>query len=294
MKKGLLFLCCACCILILTIVNLTVGPIISGAIGYDWGTLNCAELKDNYDEEKERNKDMTEEEKKYNYEWYINRCQRRKAMHNIEYTAFIFDIVIGFTCGLLGLLHFFEINGEYVEKTGLIGLFCGIVGFILSFVYVVFNGIVFTTDYNDANLYKTDSKGAYAKLVEPGKYECMYFDKKGNDHALKAKFSDYIKKQYNYNKDLIDKYSIGNKGVQEKKDCILPLNCDDNGYMTVVRYYEGNKECKYIYSGYTTQEIEHKDIGGRFLTALILCLIVCLANIGLALFGFFMAKSGEF
>ena len=68
----------------------------------------------------------------------------------------------------------------------------------------------------------------------------------------------------------------------------------NDGYMTIVRYYEGNKECKYIYSGYTTLEIEHKYIGGRFLTTLILSLIACLANIGLALFGFFMAKSGEF
>ena len=112
MPKGLLFLCCACCILLLTIVNLSVGPIISGAVEGDdnWGTLNCASIKDDYDKQKERNKGMTKEEKKYNYEWYINQCQRRKAMHDMKYTAFIFDIVIGFACGLVGLLHFFEIE----------------------------------------------------------------------------------------------------------------------------------------------------------------------------------------
>ena len=295
MPKGLLFLCCACCILLLTIVNLSVGPIVSRTIGTGWGILNCAEEKDNYDRQKELDKNMSKEDKKYKYEWYINQCQNRKAMHDMEYTAFIFDIVIGFACGLVGLLHFFEIKKEYVEKTGLIGLICGCVGFILTFVYIVFNGIVYTNDYWDSNIYKTDGEGAYAKLVESGKYECMYFDKKGNTHALVAKFSDYIKKQYNYNKDLIDEYSSGTKGVKEKNGCIVPTpNCNDDGYMITTKTYETGKDCKYLYSGYTPTSIEYKDISDRFLTTLILGLIVCLANIGLALFGFLMAKSGEF
>ena len=49
MPKGLLFFCCACCILILTIINLSVGPIISRTVGSSWGTNNCAYEKDYYD-----------------------------------------------------------------------------------------------------------------------------------------------------------------------------------------------------------------------------------------------------
>ena len=296
MPKGLLFFCCACCILLLTIVNLSIGPIISGTIGSTWGTLNCVEEKDNYDKQKELNKNMSKEDKKYIYEWRINRCQRRKAMHDMEYTAFIFDIVIGFVCGLLGLFHFFGIKteGTYVEKTGLIGLICGCVGFILTFVYIVLNGIVYTNDYSTSSLYKTDGEGAYAKLVESGKYECMYFDKKGNTHALIAKYSDYIKKQYNYNKDLKDEFSPGTKGILEKRACLGPNPvCDDNGYMTYSQTYESGKDCKYLYLDQTSSSIWYKDVSDRFLTTLILGLIVCLANIGLALFGFLMAKSGE-
>lgn len=51
MSKGLLFFCCSCCILVLTIINLSIGPIISGKImnidEEDWGTLNCGYLKEN-------------------------------------------------------------------------------------------------------------------------------------------------------------------------------------------------------------------------------------------------------
>ena len=46
MSKGVIFFCCSCAILVFTIINLSVGPIISGAVGYDsrigrWGTANC-------------------------------------------------------------------------------------------------------------------------------------------------------------------------------------------------------------------------------------------------------------
>ena len=41
--------------------------------------------------------------------------------------------------------------------------------------------------------------------------------------------------------------------------------------------------------------VSNKDMFDRFLTALILSLVVCLANIGLALFGFLLFRTpGEF
>lgn len=52
--------------------------------------------------------------------------------------------------------------------------------------------------------------------------------------------------------------------------------------------------CDYLY--YTPENgITNKDIFDRFLTALILSLFVCLANIGLALFGFLLFRTpGDF
>ena len=305
MFKGLIFFCCACCILILTIINLSVGPIVSGKIsnyrvdfngmiplGDDGGTLNCAYLSDEYDKVKSGLSDQAE---KYVYKWAINECSRRKGLHNMEYISFIFDIVIGFVCGLLGLLHHFDLKKDFVSKTGLIGLGCGFVGFVLTFIYVVYNGIVYT-NYYDSQIYKRDSDGAFAEW-KGNHYECFYHDEPGNEHALYAKYSDLIQKQYNYDKDLTDEFSPSTNSEASK--CIgNPGLCKNNKYIlenAQQSYSSGTGQCKYLYVSYSENEVTNKDKSDRFLTALILSLFVCLANIGLALFGFLLFRTpGEF
>ena len=290
MSKGLIFFCCACCILLLTIVNLSIGPNINGVIG-DLGILNCARFKDLYDKAKDDGKEG--DELKYGEKWYLDNCQRLKGMYDMEYTSFIFDVAIGFVCGLMGLLHLFEVKKEYVSKTGLIGLCCGIVGFILTFVYVILNGLVYTKSYPGD--YKMDGDGAFAEL-KVDKYECFYFDKKYNIHSLYAKFSDLGKKQYNYNKDLDDKYD-----KDEVDQCIgSPYDCRINGYIdkspsTVYQDNGQNKDCKYLYVDRSNfeEQITNKDKSDRFLTTLILSLLVCLANIGLAIFGFLLFRTPD-
>jgi len=174
MGKGLIFFCCACCILVLTIVNLSIGPIISN-VGNSrgWGTLNCEEKKDDVDTY-EDDPTCDDDCLKYDHKWYLTECQRKKGMHDMEFTAFIFDIVIGFICGLLGLLHQFDLKKDFVSNTGLIGLCCGIVGFALTFVYVIFNGLIFTT--LDINEPKRDGDNAFAeKTATAGQYKCLYY-----------------------------------------------------------------------------------------------------------------------
>ena len=107
MGKGLIFFCCACAILVFTIINLSVGPAISGKMG-NWGIANCASFKDLYDLAKDSG--AKGDELKYGAEFWLNYCNNHKGMYNMEYTSFIFDIVIGFVCGLLGLLHIFEVK----------------------------------------------------------------------------------------------------------------------------------------------------------------------------------------
>ena len=111
MGKGFLFFCCSCVILALTIVNLSIGPKITGKTSDDepWGNLNCAKKKDDYD--KADDGTLSDAGKK-SHEVQIDKCERQKAMYNMEYTSFIFDVVIGFVCGLLGLLHIFEVKKE--------------------------------------------------------------------------------------------------------------------------------------------------------------------------------------
>ena len=316
MGKGLLFFCCSCCILVLTIVNLSIGPITSGTVKKffkdgDWGTLNCEGLKDLWDDAKD-NPLKTDDNIKYNEKYNYEACQRMKGMHDMEYTAFIFDIVIGFVCGLIGLLHLFDLKKDFVSNTGLIGLICGAIGFIFTFVYVVFNGLVYTTVYvnDDPDIIKRD--GDYAIAEKDGNnFKCHYFDHKENGNSKYAKISDLGKKQYNYDKDGLEDYSK----VLTAGECVDANNaiageCAQKETLTttevtgLVGSISDPSKCNMIYissaeifgsSGSSVPGIENKDLSDRFLTAMILSLIVCLASIGLALFGFLLFRTpGDF
>ena len=253
---------------------------------------------------------------KYYYEYSYNACQRKKGMHDMEYTAFIFDIVIGLICGLLGLLHIFEVKKDFVSNTGLIGIICGVIGFVLTFVYVIFNGLVYTTVYAGTIDISTSSTSIsihgvlkrdedYAIAEKDGNtFKCLYFDNQFNYFSAFAKFSDLGKKQYNYDKDIKD-------DVQNGK---IPSNCidsrlDDNFDNIAFECAQKEKPtsthantlisngCQKIYINSVSNNdgIENKDLSDRFLTTLILSLFVCLASIGLALFGFLLFKTpGDF
>ena len=314
MGKGLLFFCCSCCILVLTIVNLSIGPIINGSLGQitqeNIGTLNCELCKDNWDTADERGDD--DDIIKYGVKYLYDACIRKKGMHDMEYTAFIFDIVIGFVCGLIGLLHLFDLKKDFVSNTGLIGLICGIVGFALTFVYVVFNGLVYTTVYamyyngmSFNGIIKRD--GDYANAEKDGdKFKCLYFDHEKNDYSKYAKISDLGKKQYNYDKDGIEDYL---KAVTAHPNCedstgSIATLCTQKETITSTENGNNFDSCDLIYidqseivssSNLPKEGIKNKDISDRFLTTLILSLIVCLANIGLALFGFLLFRTpGDF
>ena len=310
MSKGLIFFCCACAILLFTIINISVGPIVSGKVGDDsvqihnpehfetnlnidfsWGTANCQYFSDLYDKAK---KIIDGDVLKYLYEWGKNECYRKKGMHDMEYTSFIFNAVIGFVCGLLGLLHLFDVNKEYVSKTGMIGLICGFIGFVFSFVYVILNGLVYTNYYDHTNIiYKRDSDGVFAEK-NGNDYECLYYDSHSNIHSFYAKYSDLIQKQYNYDKDLKDSYSDS-----KVSGCSMdPSYCDDEkiGQSSIPSNILSNN-CEKIYVRLDDLEdtITNKDISDRFLTTLLLSLFVCLANIGLGIFGFLLYRTpGDF
>ena len=288
MSKGLIFFCCACCILLLTIINLSIGPIISGKYGRDWGNENCALAKDNYDDAKKN--DLCDDDcLKYNTKWELDECQRKKGMHDMEYTSFIFDIFIGFVCGILGLLHLFDIKKDFVSTTGLIGLGCGVVGFVLTFVYVIFNGLIYTS--YDTGLVKRDGDGVYAERDGNTNYfKCIYYDEK-NKHKAQATISDFGKKQYNYDKDkyFAYKYPMATSTYCYYQHYPNPCSTQDKIIPSSL-----SSDCKVVYA-IPTNEISLKDISDRFLTTLILSLFVCLANVGLALFGFLLFKTpGDF
>ena len=122
MSKGLLFFICSLVILVLSAINLSIGPIVNKKVGQSdsklgsgWGTLNCEYLKDQCEDNR---KTVSGKEAKYTYEWRRDECIRKKGMYKMEYTSFIFDIVIGFSCGLLGLLHLLKEKKDLIPITG--------------------------------------------------------------------------------------------------------------------------------------------------------------------------------
>ena len=290
--KGSIFFCCSCAILLFSIINLSIGPIVNKKVtnytvgpttGNSWGTLNCKLLSDSYKDYKKSHA-LSDNQKKYIYERVINECNRKKAMHDMEYTSFIFNLVFGLICSLLGLLHHFELKKEFISKTGLIGLLCGFIGFIFSFIYLVYNGIVYT-NYYDYPVPKRDSGGVYAeKTSNTGEFKCLYFDDINNGHSVYATFSDLIQKQYNYEKD---KY----ESVEHPEICITNdyvVRCSESEYITE----NSLDSCDNLYA-LLIDDFANKDLSDRFLTTLILSLFVCLADIVLALVGFLIYRTPD-
>ena len=251
--------------------------------------LNCEQFKDQKDNIKDAvGGTLPDEEDKY-LQSHINYCTRVKGMYNMEYIAFIFDIVIGFICSLIGLLHLFDIKKDFVSKTGLIGLICGIVGLVLTFVYAIFNVIVFSSRYSDA--IERDDDGVFAIISSGTTYKCLFYE--GGDYfGTFAPFSDLNQKQYNYKHKFYDSTA---KGCEDTNDiyaniCKRIVDVDTFPAFTITAGNIIDNNCKFIYAK-AEVEITNKDKHDRFLTAFILSLVVCLANFGLVVFGFLLFRT---
>ena len=297
MNYGYIYFIISCSILLLSIININIGPIVTLAIGSDWKNLNCDLLTDIFDEIKKEYRELDEDSEKYIYKYPINLCKRRKGMYAMEYTAFIYDITFGFVCSSLGLIHILGNKLELVQKTTLIGIISGILGFCLTFIYIVFNGLVFTNDFYETKeedlflnigIFKRDSDGAFAELDEYGFYKCSHYDRPENVYSLFAKYSDYLKKQYSYNKDLYLAYIK----EPEVRGCTADYYFSDcfyeEGYVfDILTYTDDNgvtHQCTKLYLiPFGTDEL--KNISEKFITTLIFSIIICLCYVGLIVFG---------
>ena len=80
MPKDLIFFSCSCIIMLLTAINLSVGPIISKKVGKDayfgnWATLNCEKKSDEYEFEARL---ISSKRIKYTYKREKDECYRKK------------------------------------------------------------------------------------------------------------------------------------------------------------------------------------------------------------------------
>ena len=292
MKKTL-FLVFSAAILIFTIISICCAPIINGDIigADDWKTKNCKLLEDEY----KLNKNDANKKAK-------NLCNRQKAMYGLEYSSLIIDVVLGFICAILGLLHYFDVAKPFEKISGIIGLSTGIIGFILTLVYICYSGYIFTNDttkgfdnsykyYNYPNLdgspgtyinsgplIKLDKEGAFAEWDDSkGQYKLIFY-KENNPNSIYPTYSDLGKKQYNYEKkrfyDRDTKYT----------SCL-------EAYSSMSTTSHTGANCKYLYLSSPPNSFKNKYVFDRWVSTIIFSCFILVCCIGLAIFGFLLFKS---
>ena len=242
--KQLLFLCISLAILLFAVIVTNVAPIIKGKVGGNWSYYACKIYSDYYDLAKKDN-DYDDSKAKDKYLDKIKkektRCDRRKAMNGLEYVVSNLNIIFGFVCAFTGFLLYQNIgnlgsDGKYI---GLIGLGCGVVGFVLTLVYVIESGLVFTDVdgeiydfFQDINGYyytpyhtRIDSDGAYLEWDSGKKrYTCIFY-KEDKEDSLYRRFSDYGNKYLNYYKDI--KINDNSDKYNKYNGCTLNLGSYD-------------------------------------------------------------------
>lgn len=271
MNKIVIFLFIALAILIFSIISICVAPVFNNILGNfsDWGQINCQK----YADIAKFSKDLDE---RFKNEYLRDLCYRKNAMYGLEYSSLIIDIAIGFLCGQLALLHYFQVGKSFEKTTGLIGLICGAIGFVLTLVYVCYSGYIFNNDvaygtfdsFGNAHLKLFPNGAYYKKEGTSGKVTIFNNDKEYLGQYFKYK--DLGDCQYNYNKKLYQAYNYYSDNCKE--DDSVSNNCE--------YFYPlpaDNNMNKYLYD--------------RWCLSLVLSVFITAANIGLLIFGLLIFNS---
>lgn len=324
MNKTLIFFCISCALIAFTIVTICTGPIISG--NFDWKNGNCQHYADHH--KYIDSKTFPSNVLKDDYLKYLKKgqhlCERRKAMHGLEYASFISDLFFGVLCGLLSLLHYFGVGKVFEKVTGIIGLACGVIGFILTLIYIIYSGYIFTNDspgkdydlstssvpstspispYDSSDsIIKLNKDRAFAEW-KSNKFECLYYEK-DNEDSFYVKYNDLGKKQYNYHKD----YEFADDDSEYENCKLDKLNGQLGPYISlsdIVSYCKNpditnnknsnnNKECKYIYyDNRGSSGFSNKYRYDKWVTSIIFGCFIIVLNLGLAFFGFLLFKQTD-
>ena len=296
--KRTLFLVFSCAIVVFSIICLCTGPIINKIISDSdsWNTDNCKEYSDKYKYEKDHN---GVEATLKSLKKQRNLCNRRKAMYGLEYSSYIIDVSLGFICAVLGLLHFFDVGKSFQKYSGLIGLITGIVGFVLTLVYIIYSGYIFTKDlatnhdsssFAEVNtkehLLKLNGKGAFAKK-DGDKFKCIYYNK-DDKYAILAKYNDLGKKSFNYEKKR--KYDTSS----DITNCDIVRGTAYTYCSTSETFTDSDySSCDYLYLYTYASGFGNKYLYDNWVTNIIFGCFIIACNIGLAIFGFLVFKNSD-
>ena len=304
MNKQLFFLIVACSLFVLSIIAINVAPIISKA-GYDnlfkgWENDNCQILDDVYKDKKKNHEydppsTKADEQDDKNE---IKECKRHKVMYGLEYSTFVIDITLGFVCSFLSLFHFLEPGKSFEKISGLIGIFVGVITVVITLIYLIFSGLIFSNEpiRNIEILYPNRASLKY----NGAKYVFNYDDDKlKDDHDIKfIRYKDLGKKQYNYDSDIykaVNYYTDSEykKCGVEKQDILFYANQNAKKEYTITGDSNIYK-CDYIWENNIVNENNYnynKYLYDRWMTCIILSVIIVVCGIGLIIFGFLLFKS---
>ena len=238
-KTILLFFIFSLTLFILSIMSICLAPIINNIIkgASNWGAVNCKIYKHSHDYYKnDKAYSFINDEAK---EKYLNDmkkgqkyCNFKKGMYSLEYLSFFINILFYFILSFISLMTLLEIDKIIIPEKiiGLIGIISGIIGFILTLLYIIFSQYIFNnggpgkeyenpgdpssfSKYNSDKIYKLDKERALAEWNDTlSIYECFYYDEADED-SLFAKYKDLGKSQYNYNKEFYKRSLIENSKI---------------------------------------------------------------------------------
>ena len=303
MNKNFIFFIIACSLFILSIITVNVAPIISKADSIitddvsffeGWGNANCKKLDDDYKFKRDIRKYYDEENKKPEEDQVkriISECKNHKIMYSLEYAALILDVSLGFICTFLGLIHYLEPGKPFEKNSGLIGLISGIVVAVLTVVYVAFSANIFS---NEPIRYIKKLYSNKASLHYNGvdKYIYDYDEEKAVNDDLDTpfiKYKDLGKKQYNYDSEI---FQSSKDSKSEYYHCHFNF---ETSFPTdiPVKYTitEANDhECNYLWddNNFDNTSNNNKFLYDRWLTSIILGVLIAVCGIGLVIFGFLL------
>ena len=296
MNTKLFFLISSLALIVLTIVTICTAPIINGVLNVSPSEFCQKDVDDyNYYKDEWKNPDDAEKQLLSDYKQDANICKRKKAALGLEYSSLIFDIVLGAVCCLLGLLHYFDVGKFFLKFTGIIGLATGVIGFILTVIYLGYSAYIFNNDYSDEEILYDN--GAYLKYTD-NKYVTNYKadDRKENKYYDKAKYKDLGKKQYNYDTKRYKEFLESTDKTSIKYCSIQPGRHSYSGSLTD---HEGSSikvpDCDYIWrADYATDsDYSNKYVYDKWLTSIIFSAFVCVCDLGVAIFGLLIFLNGD-
>jgi len=294
MNSNLFLLIISSAIFLLSVISILNAPNINGLLSYNWGALNCERESDLLDYYKNEYNNPTEEEQTIidNQKKVLNECKRDKAMYGLEYASLICDVVLGCFCSILSLLHFLEIGVTFKKYTGILVILTGVVGFVLTFVYIIFSVYIFNNDHMETE--KLYENGAYLKLID-NKYVFPFtqddIDKDPN--VIYAKYKDLGKKQYNYDSKLYKRFRETESDLYNCRYYspigTYPGNLNSYNIIKNYKYSHTGNECQFLWKDSISNPIitssSNKYLHDRWLTTIILGFVIIICSLILIYLG---------